>query len=165
MLSIVAASFFYKLSVNLSKRSDSMKNFRLVDSGERVHDFLLMDVLIQCPQCARCAIALDRTDSQYHFQCDNCGILSEPLVEPNSKGSFRGFYLWLRTPVCGKMLWAYNREHLDFLDRYINAYLRERLPYKNQSLASRLPEWMKSAKNRKQLMKGINKLKDKLKEC
>ncbi|WP_336212225.1 hypothetical protein [Nonomuraea sp. LPB2021202275-12-8] len=46
------------------------------------------------------------------------------------------------------MLWAYNAEHLDFLERYVRAFIREREPNRNGSLASRLPAWLKDAKNR-----------------
>ncbi|MFD0680347.1 MULTISPECIES: hypothetical protein [unclassified Paenibacillus] len=75
-----------------------------------------------------------------------------------------GLNLWLRTGCCGQVLWAYNKEHFAFLDNYINSSLRERIPYMNQSLASRLPEWIKSAKNRQELSKGIDKLRSKLKD-
>ncbi|MFI6507876.1 hypothetical protein ACIBCT_09745 [Streptosporangium sp. NPDC050855] len=46
------------------------------------------------------------------------------------------------------MLWAYDAEHLDFLERYVRAFIREREPNRNGSLASRLPAWLKDAKNR-----------------
>jgi hypothetical protein len=72
------------------------------------------------------------------------------------------YQLWLRVNCCGHVLWAYNKQHLDFLEGYVTASLRERQPNINQSLASRLPYWIKSTKNREQLIKGIQKLKDKL---
>lgn len=90
-------------------------------------------------------------------------------------GSFDWYFrlpLWLQTPCCGKILWAYNREHLDFLESYIKAGLRERFPLKvyetglvmwrNKSLASRLPTWMKRAKNRDEVLRGIEKLRKKI---
>ncbi len=65
---------------------------------------------------------------------------------------------------CGQTLWAMNLEHLDFLERYVESDLRERIPNINKSLASRLPQWIKSKKNRNEILKGISKLRLKLKE-
>jgi hypothetical protein len=56
------------------------------------------------------------------------------------------------------VLWAYNAEHLNFLRRYVSAELRERLVMRNTSLASRLPKWIKSAKNRDAALKGLDRL-------
>lgn len=55
--------------------------------------------------------------------------------------------LWLQTPCCGHVLWAYNAAHLAFLREYGQADLRERapVPNTNTTLASRLPGWMKRA--------------------
>ena len=71
---------------------------------------------------------------------------------------------YLQIPCCGQMLWAINLEHLDFLENYVVADIRERLPNINKSLASRLPQWMKSNKNRKEILKCISNLRLKLKE-
>jgi hypothetical protein len=70
--------------------------------------------------------------------------------------------LWLKTNCCGNTLWAYNKEHLDFLESYVSASIREQVPNINKSLASRLPTWIKSAKNRETVLKCINKLRKKL---
>ncbi len=63
------------------------------------------------------------------------------------------------------LLWAYNYKHLDFIENHIKAELRtrENSAIKNRSLGSRLPKWMSSKKNRKELLKGIEKLKKKTK--
>lgn len=56
-------------------------------------------------------------------------------------------------------LWAYNRNHLEELRRYVAATLRERSPAAgNGSMASRLPAWLKSAKNRESILKRIERL-------
>lgn len=57
-----------------------------------------------------------------------------------------------------------NLEHLDFLERYIESGLRERIPNINKSLASRLPQWIKSNKNRDDILSCIKKLRQKLRE-
>jgi hypothetical protein len=61
------------------------------------------------------------------------------------------------------MLWAYNYDHLNFLKDHIQATLRERNAQEpsNQSLGSRLPAWMTSAKNREAVLKGIAHLQQK----
>ncbi|SFS76343.1 hypothetical protein [Paenibacillus sp. BC26] len=142
-----------------------MTNLRFRDKGERIYDFLFKyDILIECPHCMKCAKGLRRKDGKFGYimQCKRCGVLTNPLVGTWGNGTFMGLRLWLRTNCCGKLLWAYNKEHLDFMDGYINATLRETLPNMNQSLASRLPIWIKSGKNRDELIKGIIKLRNKL---
>lgn len=70
--------------------------------------------------------------------------------------------LWLTTEVDGHLLWAYNHDHLAFLEQHIRATLRERTgpEYKNRSLGSRLPKWMSSAKNRGSILKAIARLQE-----
>ncbi|MEK3910676.1 hypothetical protein [Paenibacillus sp. FSL H7-0331] len=114
-------------------------------------------------KCAN-AVKIQDVDYEYKLICSRCGILSNPTIGSGSNGTFMGLNLWLRTNCCGNVLWAYNIEHLNFLDTYINSSLRERIPYKNQSLASRLPEWLKNAKNRQELSKGIDKLRNRLED-
>ena len=70
--------------------------------------------------------------------------------------------MYLVTNCCGEELWAYNQEHLDFLEAYVAADLRERKPNVNSSMASRLPKWMKDRKNRKDVLKGLQRLREKL---
>lgn len=69
-----------------------------------------------------------------------------------------GLDLWLREPVKGEVLWAYNRDHLTFIKHYVSADLRERIPNRNSTLASRLPTWVKSAKNRDAILAAVGKL-------
>jgi hypothetical protein len=66
--------------------------------------------------------------------------------------------LWLRTEIRGHVLWAYNRKHLEFLQQYIQADLRQRVPNRNASLASRLPVWMKSAKLRADVVSALDSM-------
>lgn len=70
--------------------------------------------------------------------------------------------LWLQIECCGETLWAYNEKHLEFIERYVAAKLRVRTPNTNKSLASRLPQWIKSAKNRNEVLRACEKLKAKL---
>jgi hypothetical protein len=78
--------------------------------------------------------------------------------------------VWLTVACCGETLWAYNREHLDYLESYVSAGLRERTPGegapggtpRNRVLSSRLPQWIKSAKNRERILAAIGKLRERL---
>lgn len=71
-----------------------------------------------------------------------------------------GLDLWFTAPFKGEVVWAYNVEHLRFLREFVGADLRERVPNRNSSLASRLPPWMKSAKNRVALLSIIDNLEE-----
>ncbi len=75
--------------------------------------------------------------------------------------------LWLQERCCGETLWAYNREHLEWLKSFVSATLRERASHEergwsNQSMASRLPKWIKRASNRKAILSAIEKLESKI---
>jgi hypothetical protein len=71
--------------------------------------------------------------------------------------------LWLRASCCGgRTLWAWNVEHLDVLEGYIGAQLRERGTaerWGQTSMLEKLPTWMKTAKNRDELLKVIGRLR------
>ena len=71
--------------------------------------------------------------------------------------------LWLKSDCGENTLWAYNYEHLDFLERHVEAKLRERNieSIENKSLGSRLPKWITSKKNRELVLKTIKQLKEK----
>jgi hypothetical protein len=61
--------------------------------------------------------------------------------------------LWLRADCAGHTLWAYNVAHLAFIKRYVAATDRRRPEpdehgWRNRLLESRLPKWMKLARNR-----------------
>jgi hypothetical protein len=65
------------------------------------------------------------------------------------------------------MLWAYNERHLSFLDEYVRAENRRRTPTvaggpRNALLESRLPRWMKLARNREAVLTAIAKLRTSL---
>lgn len=67
--------------------------------------------------------------------------------------------LWLQTPCCGHTLWALNLEHLDVLEAYIRAQLREKNPNSAYTMLEVLPRWMKSAKHRDEVLRAISRLR------
>jgi hypothetical protein len=60
-------------------------------------------------------------------------------------------------------LWAYNLQHLDLIRRFVAADLRERAPWydhgRKMTLVARLPAWMKSAKNRDEVLRAVDRLR------
>ena len=70
--------------------------------------------------------------------------------------------LWFQKGVCKNVLWAYNQEHIAYLDRYIKAGLRERNNNGsgNGTMVSRLPKFIKEARNREKLLKVLEKWKE-----
>lgn len=70
--------------------------------------------------------------------------------------------LRLVQPTRAGLLWAYNAEHLQTLHDYASAALRERGGTHNRSMISRLPQWMKLARNRRLLQKAVERLQTRL---
>jgi Zn ribbon nucleic-acid-binding protein len=130
-------------------------------------------VYIVCPQCNRKAIvnAINTNSIKEHAKmaCVHCGynkVLEKVNYTYRVFGNDPYFQLplWLMVDCCGYVLWAYNEFHLDFIRSIIEASLRERDTKKmyNSSLASRLPKWMLSSKNREHVLKAIRKLESKI---
>lgn len=78
------------------------------------------------------------------------------------EGEAYGYKLYLRIQACGHELWAFNTEHLSYLEGYISSKNRRQKPNVNQSVASRMPDWMKSSQNRVQIINALKKLRTKL---
>ena len=63
------------------------------------------------------------------------------------------------------MLWALNIGHLDYLEAYVTAPLRQRThsrSWQNSTVASRLPPWLMSAARREVVLTTIQRLRQKL---
>jgi hypothetical protein len=152
---------------------------RFRDTGKTIYA-IGYEFLVHCPRCDNCALVVPRNGEQgfasRKLVCTKCGYTQDwegkAMVVGGSFDWYFRLPLWLQTPCCGKILWAYNREHLDFLESYVKAGLRESFPLKiyetgqvmwrNKSLASRLPTWMKRAKNRDEVLRGIERLRQKI---
>lgn len=145
--------------------------------GRSVHDFL-GEALIVCPRCAH--IALSRLNDPLstdlfaarRLTCDHCGqtrswergaIRRQRRRAPALDAHF-DLPLWLQARCCSELLWAYNTEHLAFLEAFVRARLRERrrsaeYGWSNQAMISRLPAWLKSRKNRDEVLACIDRLR------
>lgn len=129
------------------------------------------DILIHCPRCDQPArvVALPGKPTITKFTprrliCSNCGLTRTwqgTGVVRLSHDTDWYFHcpLWLQTPCCGHTLYALNLAHAAFLESYVRASLRERQPSMNSSLASRLPQWIKSAKHREELLRCLDRLR------
>lgn len=155
---------------------------RFENTGEGLATFA--DVFyIQCPVCGGCATVREIEPERAHgyvlhkvsgpdiwhgvpyfarLICTKCAHSKDVKTDGHSQGDATDWYfnlpLWFQTPCCGKTLWAYNRPHLAYLKRYVEADLRDECSSPNSGLARYLPQWMKAAKNRDEVLRGIHKL-------
>ncbi len=130
--------------------------------------------LIECPSCGKMAKVLpacpiEESARQVRLVCAHCGLRKQAdgnarsMDGNNPTDTYFGVSLWMRVSCCGRVLFAFNKRHLDFLKNYVGAHLRKRRQdpergWSNASMASRLPAWMKSAKNRRAVLKALEKL-------
>jgi hypothetical protein len=142
------------------------------------------EFLVVCPRCSRKARVQAATSSRpARLTCIECGTSKSfasaakgVLVSSNSRRWPKGQYalgdaadpwfhlpLWLRIPCAAGVIWAFNERHLDYLHEYVSSENRTR-PFRapseprNALLESRLPRWMKLAKNRREIVDAIRKL-------
>lgn len=137
--------------------------------ANRIFDEFLSDfmqhTLVACPNCQKRADVrvLDPLKHKYantspsKVTCLHCGY--NKILDNGSFGENHTFFL--TTSCAGNTLWALNEAHLQWLEDYIGATHRSRPLSSNQSLASRLPQWLTAAKNRNAVLKSIQKLKNK----
>ena len=154
-----------------------------------IYDFI-NDIYVECPVCKKKAIVKtngffkDKSENMIKIVCPNCGFnkfLNEKAknktisdkIGPNydtenyligdNKDPYFRLPLWLQKEFSNGIFWAYNYEHLDYLEKHISAELRERdlTEISNKSIGSRLPNRMTSKKNRTELLKGIKTLRNK----
>ncbi|MBN1413001.1 MAG: hypothetical protein JW969_19335 [Spirochaetales bacterium] len=126
-------------------------------------------ILIRCPKCDGRA-SINNADNkkglftEQVLTCEHCGY--------NKKGKLLIHVLfpklWLQARCCGKILWALNMAHLQYIKDYVGAGLREKTKdpdhgWRNKSLESCLPGWIKNSKNREKVMKCIIRLEEKIK--
>ncbi|MNU83365.1 hypothetical protein D3C71_730650 [compost metagenome] len=140
-----------------------------VDKGQSIFSFFYdYDKLLECPDCSSCIKLLK---DRLVINCKKCGYLKDlnsygqvTSLWGRREGEAYGYKLYLRVPACGHELWAFNKEHLDYLAGYISSKNRRQMPNVNQSVASRVPNWMKSSKNRNQLINALIRLRKKLEQ-
>ncbi|MEV4184431.1 hypothetical protein AB0J28_23695 [Streptosporangium canum] len=105
-------------------------------------------------------------DFHRRLRCRECGYFKDETVGSAVVGGpvdpFFQRPVWLQASCCGHVLWAYNVRHLDLLEAYVAAKLRERgdlAAWAPTSLVERLPTWLKTAKNRAEVLRTIGRLR------
>lgn len=105
---------------------------------------------VNCPNCNAQHIVQPKYEMYREKYPEMTGMMHE--------SSF-GLPLFLQTEVKGNLFWARNLEHLLKIEDYVSSDLRER---HGMEMVAKLPNFIKSAKNREAVLKAIAKLKEKL---
>ena len=86
------------------------------------------------------------------------------LQWPAGRDEFFGAALWLQRVCCGgRLLWARNTEHLDYLRAFVAGELRETGPRTAPApLSWKLPTWMKEAKHRGEVLRHLDRMRQTL---
>jgi hypothetical protein len=176
---LLKRSQFSFLLMGVSKQVSKQfsKSRFLEDASNRNSIYSVADeFLVQCPRCQNCAKIFKRDSanpslhSPRRLSCLHCGYSKDWNGTGMSFGAPRdpcfGLPLWFQVPCSGHILWAYNLRHLNIIEQYVVATLREKRRHpqwgwQNQSLFNRLPHWIKAAHNRQRVLKTIAKLKEK----
>jgi transcription elongation factor Elf1 len=142
---------------------------RFQDKHLKLADFY-QEVWIVCPKCAQMAVAtVDFEKKSARMVCMHCGHSLQKSTILDQKASLQvaaNIYfdakLWLSADFKGHHLFAFNAAHLEYLEKYIAADLRENTDRKFFTMVEKLPKWMQLAKNRAALLKQIGQLKKKI---
>lgn len=124
------------------------------------------EVRFSCMHCVKALFLKDVPKPVLFYNSRGKAVTSRVIYGDNRKTDiFFGYELWLIEECMQDFIWAYNDEHLQFLEEFIAAPLRSKPHnmemFSNKSIGSRLPRWMTSAKNREKVLKAINSLKNK----
>lgn len=169
--------FTHKCTQSISHYGNAMNEQRFQENEEDRLSIITPTkddpTLVCCPKCqSKAIVALH--DDEARLSCASCGYNQKKSTEhrtfywgaENPTDSYFDANLWLQTDCVGESLWAFNKRHLEYLENFVSAKHRQRNPnvdaWINSSLASRLPKWMKAAKNREQVLKAIAVLKNKI---
>ncbi len=134
-----------------------------------------------CPECGkRISLKIDKVANKKEsmkIPCKHCGFTEsykpkyieyEIVADDISNGEepFFNVDLWLCKEYKGNLFWATNYKHLEYLKQYIEAKIRVRgyfyIDFRyNMTMAAKLPQFIKSGKNRDNLLKIIKQLENK----
>lgn len=136
-------------------------------------EFYAVELNCNCSNCAaEIKVSIPNAKEKKDIiavKCLKCGdtqnyeprnIRHELIYKSTGKPSeaYFGLPLWLTHNFRGNNFWAYNYRHLNYLKQYISADLREKNGRLGWTMVEKLPDWMKSAKNRDKLTKLISEL-------
>ncbi|MFF8280204.1 hypothetical protein ACF05T_29650 [Streptomyces lateritius] len=151
---------------------------RFRDARHTKYDFVA-HVLVRCPKCSGIAHVIPAGSAaageafslfaQRRLVCRACGLTRQAAgglrlfrgtgeaVDP-----YFGLPLWLQSETRHGWLWAYNPEHLGLIRQFVQASLREQAPWdakvRRMTVIARLPTWIKSAKNRAEVLRAVERI-------
>lgn len=145
---------------------------RFQDKNKIISEFQT-EVIVVCPKCGQKAFAKVNYESRSaRLFCENCGYNKQKSTEVSvfgqlgnwqlSANNYFGAELWFKAPFKNEIFWAYNLSHLEYLEKYISANLREHKDRTHFTLLEKLPKFYHESKNREALLKLIQKLKEKV---
>ena len=140
----------------ISQCTSTGKYFRLSISNDKVHG---QKIRVKCPYCGESIIG-DISNIR-EKQC----IVFENIR--HAKDPYFHYPLYFQVGYKGKIIWALNRKHLQYLIDYLSADIRTvqaefYKTYKTMySQSDMLPAFMKTAKNRDKIVKLLLKLQAK----
>lgn len=148
-----------------------MSKGRFDDENKRISEFET-EVWVVCNSCKEKAVAkVDYEQKKARLFCTSCGLNKEKNTEVTVFGikanwklsaeEYFGTQIWFQYPFKNDVFWAYNLSHLEYLEKYISAKLREHTDRAHFTLLEKLPKFYHEAKNREALLKIILKLKNK----
>lgn len=146
-----------------------MNQGRFNDENKNISEFR-RDVLVVCPKCGKKAFTrVDYENNSARLFCENCGYNKQKTTDAAvfghsgnwqlSADSYFDAELWLKASFKNNVFWAYNLSHLEYLEKYISANLREHKDRSHFTLVEKLPKFYHEAKNREALLKIIERLK------
>ena len=126
------------------------------------------------PLCSHCRKPLDRRERPtaresdgklfVRIRCEHCGETEEypalPGSPPSSGRPYRLLHRYLETQVAGETLWVNNLVHLEALEDWLGAKVRERPADRGLTMMARLPRWMKASTNRPKVLRGLAQLRE-----
>lgn len=154
-------------------------NKQVIFKEQKIHLFNFANYfLVCCPKCHGPAFIYPKLNfrdekfwSERKLICKNCKYFkskmpSPPLILYEDRDWFFNLPLFLTASCCNQTLYAFNIEHLNFIEAFVSSKLKSRRQdpkwgWSNQSLFSRLPKWIKSSKNKDNILKAIRQLKAK----
>jgi hypothetical protein len=155
-------------------RADPQRRFR--DDG-RSHFSYLDGIVVTCPKCAAAGHVVPFGVARAHpdipvfaprrFLCSGCNHRAESrggtlTFGTDGRDPYLRLPLRLQARTRHGMLYAYNAAHLDWIEAFVAAPLRERriaAGRANRSIASRLPAWVKAAKNRADVLRALARMR------
>lgn len=119
----------------------------LLDSGVHLSDFEQFSYLLQCSSCGY----QTKVESYSAFYCRNkkCRLLNDgDLV------------LWIKYRQT--VIWAYNEEHLNYLEAFVRARVRRQPDRYTHSVFATLPSIYRSKKDRESVLAKIHILRSRI---